>query len=167
MLLCYARSEERPGCSRALPGLSGSETRTHTSHYTPSGDFAHDWLRAEGTAAGVDGDFAEAFWTLLCGGIGGGGVFAHARDQGVDGSHHEEVHGGCDQQERNHGIDELAVEELAIVEGKFELREVWCLYQRRDERRQKTLGERSDDAGEGGADDDAHSHVHNISTQDE
>src|SRR5580658_9803438 len=29
----YSRSGERPGCSRALLGPSGSDTRTHTSHY--------------------------------------------------------------------------------------------------------------------------------------
>ena len=46
-------------------------------------------LAAVLTATRVDWNLAQAFRALLCGGIGRGRRFAHARDQGVDGRHHK------------------------------------------------------------------------------
>src|SRR5208282_1549566 len=90
--LCSACPGLRPGPTqpersriRGDPLLSG-KTRSrngapdlHRKARALSG-LAHHGLGTEGTAAGVDGDFAEAFGAFLRRGIGRGGVFAHARD---------------------------------------------------------------------------------------
>src|ERR1700757_2429324 len=69
---------------------------------------AHHGLGAVGAAAGVDGDFAEAFWALLSGGVGRLLAAVHAGDQSIDWENDEEVDDGCDQDEGDAGVDEIA-----------------------------------------------------------
>ena len=65
-------------------------------------------LAAVRTATRVDWNLAQAFRALLCGGIGRGRRFAHARDQGVDGRHHKKVDRRGDQQKRDGRVDEVS-----------------------------------------------------------
>jgi len=73
-----------------------------------------------GAAAGVDGNFAQAFGTFLGGGVGRFFTFVHAGHERVDRSDYEKVDGGGDQEERDAGVDELANRERNAVNSKCE-----------------------------------------------
>src|ERR1700690_542227 len=72
-----------------------------------SGGLAHDRLRTVGAAPRIDGDFAQAFRTLLGSRIGRGRVLAATSDQSVDRGHHEEVNRGGDQKEADHSRNKI------------------------------------------------------------
>ena len=59
-------------------------------------------------ALGFDRNVAQTLGAFLGGRRGSGLVLVHAGHQSIDWSHHEEIHGGGDEQERDDLIDEIA-----------------------------------------------------------
>ncbi len=94
-------------------------------------------------AARIDRNLAQAFWALLCGGIGRGRRFAHPRDQGVDGRHHKKVNRRGDQQKRDGRVDEVSDGKQRAVNGEADGGEVGLTDDRGDERREQVFGEQS------------------------
>src|SRR5450755_2416451 len=92
---------------------------------TSLGGLAHDRLRTMRAAAGVDGNLAEAFGAFLGGGIGRGRVLPHARHQGVDRGHYEEIDCSRNQQERYRGINKVADGKQRSVDSKLDGGKIW------------------------------------------
>src|SRR5438132_10517495 len=124
-------------------------------------------LAAVGTATRVDWNLTQAFRALLGGGIGRGRSFAHARDQGVDGCHHEKVNRRGDQQKRNGCVDEVSDRKQRAVNGEADGGEIGLTHDRRNKRREQVFGEGGDHGSESCADDHAHRHIHYIATKNE
>src|SRR5579885_2543210 len=89
-----------------------------------------DQRRAEGAAAGVERDLAQALGALLRRRVERR-LAARELDQRVHRQHDEVVDHGGDDDERDDGVDEVAVEELAVIDREGELREVRLAADRR------------------------------------
>ncbi len=117
--------------------------------------------------AGINRDLHFAFGTLLCRGIGRGGSFAHARDQGVDGRDHKKVHRNGDQQKRHGRVDEVSDRKQRAMNGEADGGEVGLTDDRGDKRREQVFGEGGDYRSESRADDHADCHIHYVATKNE
>ena len=71
-----------------------------------------------GAPSGINWNFTQALGAFLGGGVCGSGRFSHPADERVDGRYHEEVHGRCDEQEGDRGINEIADQEFASADAE-------------------------------------------------
>src|SRR5207245_9426836 len=83
------------------------------------------------------------------------------------GSDREEVAELGDDHERGHGVNEVAVQELALVDGEGQGREVRRAAYCRDQWRDQVLDKGPYHRGEGDADDDTDCQVDHIATKQE
>src|SRR5277367_1835053 len=90
-------------------------------------------LGAVRTSPSINRNLAQAFGTLLGCRISGRGRLARAGDQSVDGRHHKEVHRRRNQQERDHGVDEVTDGKHGAADGKADRREIRLANQGRDQ----------------------------------
>src|SRR5437764_1486714 len=90
--------------------------------------------RTKGAAACGDGDLAQAFRTLPDG-LVDRGLGAPARHQRVHRLDNQEEEDRGDHEERDQGVDECAVEEVALVGREAEAAEVRLAADRGDQRR--------------------------------
>src|SRR5919201_1603228 len=140
----------------SFPGLR-SQTRE------PSSD---ELGGAERAAPGGDGDVAQALRTLSDRFVDRR-LDAPPRHQHVDRLDDEEEDDGGDHEERDHGVDERPVEEVALVDGEAEAAEVRLAADRGDQRRDEIRDEGADGGGEREADDDADGHVDEVAAKQE
>jgi hypothetical protein len=88
---------------------------------------------------------------------------AGARHQVVHRQDDEVVDHRGDDHKRDHRVDEIAVEELGVVDGEGESGEVGFLEDRGDERREQVLGKGGHHRGKRRANHHAHRHVDHVS----
>src|SRR5437870_8158076 len=120
-----------------------------------------------GATAGIDRDLHFAFGTLLGRGIGRGGGFAHARDQGVDGRHYKKVDRRGNQQKRNGRVDEVSDGKQRAVNSEADGGEVGLTNDRSDKWSEQVFCESSDYRSESRADDHADCHIHYVAAKNE
>jgi hypothetical protein len=92
---------------------------------------------------------------------------AAPRHQRVHGDHDEEEHGRGYRQERDHGVQEVAVPEHAAIDREGEAREIVLAENRGDDRRDQIRHEGGDDRAKSGADDNSHREVDDVAAQQE
>src|ERR1700674_4472146 len=106
---------------------------------SPQGGGRHadlgDWLRrgAERAAPGADRDLALALGALLCRGVGRR-LLSRACQRRCVGDYDEEIDDGGDDDERYDRVDEVPVEELAVVDSEGQSPKVWLAEERGDKR---------------------------------
>jgi hypothetical protein len=92
----------------------------------------------------------------------------HAGEQSIHWSYYKKIHSGCNQQEGDGLIDQIADLELAAADGERKGCEVPGLsHDRANQRGEKVFRESTHHGGEGGADDDADGHVDYVAAKDE
>jgi hypothetical protein len=128
--------------------------------------FAHDRLRAERATASVDWNLAQAFGAFLGGRIGRGWAFSRPGDESVDRRHHEEIDGGCDQNEADYGGDEFAYRKYGSTNCEGEPGELVRLAnQKGDEGVDEVFYEGGDHGAESSADDHADCEIDDVSAK--
>src|SRR5215469_1274382 len=125
-----------------------------------------DGLGAELAAGGGDGDVAEALRAGL-GGRRGGHFGVEFLQEILRGHDEEEVDDRGEDEEVDDGGEEVAVADLASVNVADQVAKVGLAYESSEKRVDDLFGERGDDCSEGGTDDDGHSQVHDVATQNE
>jgi hypothetical protein len=92
----------------------------------------------------------------------------HPRQQSVHRRNHEKINSGCDKQEGNGLIDEIADIEHAATDAELESGEISLFAQDgANERRKQVFGESGNHRGKGRADHHTHCHINYVSAQDE
>lgn len=96
-----------------------------------------------------------------------GGGKEEAVDHHVYRLDHQEEHGGADDEQGEHPVDEISVGKDCVMDGEVELAEVGFAEQGGDQRVNKVPDQALDHSGERHADDDAHGQINHVAAQDE
>src|SRR5579862_6234498 len=118
-------------------------------------------------AAGVDRNFAQAFWTLLGGRIGWYLGFPRPSDQGVDRSNDEEVDRGRNQQKADPGGDEITNRKYRASNRERDPGKVRLAHDESDDGINEVLNQGSHDSPKRRADHYAHRQINYIAAQNE
>ncbi len=123
--------------------------------------------RAKGAAACLDWHVTQAFGTLPCCGIVRWSTLGMAGSKRVHRLDYEEEHAERNEEEGEHGIDEVSIAKAASVKAEGELAEVRLAEYGDNKRRDEVLHERCHNGTEGTTHDHANSEIDNIATGNE
>jgi len=114
-------------------------------------------------AGGLDGNGTQTEWTLT-GGSRPGFFWLVPLHQGVHRFHNEEKYHQCKYQEADNCIDELANEEVAVVDGKCKVREAKAT-ENTDKRGNEIFDQGINNTTEGSTYNDTNRQVYNIAAK--
>ena len=123
--------------------------------------------RAEGAAPCGDRDFAEAFWTFLCCGIGRRFAASHPCHKGVHRKHDENIDCGGNEHERQECVDEIADQKFAAMDFKGDGGKIGLTGNGGDQRCDQIFHKCGDDGPKSRAHDDCYGEVQNVAAKQE
>src|SRR5260370_20661061 len=126
-------------------------------------EFGSEVRWAERATSGVCGDVAQAARAVRHLRLGRRGRLVSRLETRV-GINDQEVKDGGDDEEGDDHVEEVAIQELALIDGEVETREVRLAEQGGDDRRDQVLHKGGHDSAKGDADYDADRHVDEVAS---